>query len=201
MVFKYTKLALLLCCTFLANITHAADYPEDKIDLMNRIVKAGSIAAKFKELAAGNVPEAEVKKRFEFLGDDILKPAIKWSKDNQLINSVPAFRRYLLFYYISQNTDVMTTATNPEGLRLNADSAAEFVFDSAAMISWINASMDEAPVTPKHTVIENHLMGVYPMIPSSKEAAQGCIECHAKLQVPYPDGAKVLGYTVVAIPL
>jgi len=179
-----------------------AELPESLKLEADAIAKAGSVAAAYAELSAADLPEEAVIARFEGLGEEVQKAAILWSRDPELRDSPPAFRRFLFFDYLSQGRKVVAAASNPDDLLINADAAVDAVFDDPALVMASRKMMEDKINQAKHVRVGDYLLGGYPMIPPAEKAA-GCIACHASAEVdiPYPENAKILGYTFVALPL
>lgn len=197
------KVLLFFCfCLFnLSGSIYAMQAYNKTQQKMDNLVKAGRVAAQFSEVVNGNVTPELVKERFHGLGEDVIQAALIWSKDKMLRGSVPAFKTYLLFYYVTDSTDMIAAFTNIEKYRLNNDASLEFIFDNQNIIYWLDMQMKSQVVQPKFTSIDGYFVGVYPIIPESKAAKQKCIDCHKNLQRPYDKDTKVFGYTVAATPI
>jgi len=166
------------------------------------LARAGSVAAGFAAVSAGKPDDALIEEKFNQFGSKVLSMAKKWAADADLKDSPPAFRRFLLFDYLTQGTDIIAAATNPDSLIINTDASVEAVFgDYPQIVSWANKKMDEAVTVPEYTELGDFHVSVHPMVPPEAKAVS-CIACHASDEVgrPYPEGHKVLGYTFIAIP-
>lgn len=193
-----TGLAAAVITAGLSGIAGAEDYSARA----GLLAEAGSVAAGFAAVSTGKHDDALVEEKFGKFGPDVLSMAKKWAADADLKDSPPAFRRFLLFDYLTRGTDIIAAATNPESLIINTDASVEAVFgDHPQIVEWANKKMDEVVTTSESADLENYHVSVHPMIPPEAKAAN-CIACHASAEVdrPYPDGHKVLGYTFIAIP-
>ena len=179
-----------------------AEIPESLKQEADAIAKAGSIAANYAELSKGNVPLNAVLARFSGMDTEVHNAVKLWSQDPELRGSPPAFRRFLFFDYLSQRKTIIAAASNPDELLINGDAAVEVVFEDTALAMAAKKMMEDKIDQNKHVKVGNYLLGGYPMIPSKEKAAK-CIACHASTEVgvPYPQNAKILGYTFIALPL
>ena len=177
----------------------AADNWQDNAEKYNKI---GSIAAGFADISNGKATEKDINTKFEEFGPDVFELVSQWSKDEELKGAAPAFRRFLLFDYLTKGSDIIAAATNPPELLINVDAGIDAILaDFPEAMAWGQKQMKDVIEEPAHAEFDNVQVSVFPMIPHSTKAAN-CIACHASPEVgrPYPEGQKVLGYTVVAQP-
>ena len=105
----------------------------DELEQRARLVAgAGGAAAGFAEVAKGAVDSAEVESRFATFGDEALRAATEWARDEELRDAPPAFRRFLYFEYLTQGTDIVAAASNPDNLLINRDSAVSSIFENSS---------------------------------------------------------------------
>lgn len=167
-----------------------------------KLAKLGGIAAGFSEVSNGTATDELIAAKFSGFDDKVMAAVNLWAKDPELAEAPPAFRRFLLFDYLTQGTDVIAAASNPPELLINADASVDTVFsDLPDVQAWAHGKMKAVVDTPETAQFGDYFVGVYPMIPPEEKAA-GCVACHASAEVgrPYPAGQKVLGYTFIAIP-
>lgn len=179
-----------------------AGYESFDAKASSRLAKLGSIAAGFNEVSAGTSTPDLVREKFAEFDSDVVEIVLRWSTDEELIDAPPAFRRFLMFEYITEGTDMIAAASNPDELLINLDASVEIVFeDHPEIIDWAQQQMKNDNGDPQHTLLAGHSVSVYPMVPNA-DKADSCIACHASDEVgrPYPKGKKVLGYTFVAMP-
>ena len=175
---------------------------EDSKEVANKLAKVGSIAAGFADASKGTATEADITEKFSSFGPDVLNAAQQWLKDPELKDAPPAFRRFLIFDYITNGSDVIAAASNPDNLLINADASINVIFgDNPEIVAWAESQMSKSVDTTQYTEIGDFQVSVHPMIPPETKAKK-CISCHASGEVgrPYPEGQKVLGYTFIAIP-
>lgn len=161
--------------------------------------KAGSLAAGFADASVqGKVDEEMVRAKFAGTSEEIIDAALQWAADPELIDAPPAFRRYLLFDYITKGSDVVVGASNPSKLVVNMDASVEALFENQAIIDAANKAMTEQIRSPRHATIDGFYFSAFPMVKVG-DSGKKCIACHASDEVgrPYPLGAEVLGYTFV----
>ena len=191
--------AVCLSAALLSSAALAAS-PDSKAEA-DLIAKAGGAAAGFAAVSAGPVTPEQVRAHFAGLGDKAVETALQWAQDEELRDAPPAFRRFLYFDYFTKGTDIIAAASNPPELLINTDAAVDYVFEDAAVAAAARAQMAAVIEQPTYHRVCGQQLAAYPMMPAQAKAAK-CIECHASTEVgrPYPEGAKVLGYTFVAIP-
>ena len=177
----------------------AADGWQERASEYNRI---GAIAAEFSDVTNGTATESDIKSKFETFGSEVLEIALQWSKDDELQGAAPAFRRFLMFDYLTKGSNIIAGASNPKDLLINLDAGIDVLLaDFPKAMAWGQKQMADVIEEPAHAVFEGVKVSIFPMIPHSSKA-ENCIACHASPEVnrPYPKGQKVLGYTLVAQP-
>ena len=194
---KVLKIAVMTSFLAYSGASFSGDFKTDA----SALAKAGGVAASMKELAAGPVASAVIEDKFGPFGADVLAAAKKWAADPELRESVPAFRRFLFFDYLTANTQTVAAATNPDQLLINTDASVSAIFDNAKVAASLKAIVEGGGDQPVFQEVDGFNVAAIPMKPTG-DKAKSCMSCHASPEVgkPYPEGSTVLGWTVIAQP-
>jgi len=179
--------------------------PQDLQQLQQRvadIAKAGSAAAGYAAAAITIATDYGLEERFGKLGEEVLQLSHRWAGDPRLAGAPPATRRYIFFEYLTKNSEIKAAASNHERLLVNPEASVERIFEDPALIEQARANMQQQIDRPTYQQVGSYLLGTFPMIPEGRKAAK-CKGCHASPEIgrPYPDAARILGYTFVALPI